>query len=170
MFKKYKIKKKKIINIYIIFFIILLSTFFMAYGYSLLSDTTTIKGRANILSNDTSNSTYSWKAPNTWGTGNNWDPTWYQLEFTINNNDADISEWTLNFDVQDGILPERTNAWSASSTSVSGNTVTMVCQSWNGYVVSGGSVTLGFQLAFSNALPMSISNVKLNGKSISLAQ
>ena len=49
MYKKYKIKRRKTINIYAIFGILALSLLFVSYGYAKWSDTLKITGKANIL-------------------------------------------------------------------------------------------------------------------------
>lgn len=171
MYKKYKVKKRKKTNLFLIFFIIMISFFFMSYGYAILTDKLTIGGRANILSQDDEEigkSTYNWSTIHSWGNGTTSDPKFYQAKIVIINNDGDLSSWTVSFDVQDGIVPEKINAWVASSTTVSGNNITMVCQSWNGNVVNGGELALEFQLAFSNSEPLNITNVKINGKKATL--
>ena len=72
MYKKYKIKKRKKTNLYLIFFVIMTSFLFMSFGYSYFSDKMTIKGIANILAQDedVGKSTYSWSIVHSWGERN----------------------------------------------------------------------------------------------------
>lgn len=48
MYKKYKVKKKHQVNIYVIFILVIFASLFMTSGYALWSDKLEIKGHANI--------------------------------------------------------------------------------------------------------------------------
>ncbi|GAA4906522.1 chitinase [Stackebrandtia albiflava] len=75
-----------------------------------------------------------------WGTG-------YAADYVITNDSAaTVSGWTLAFTLPDG---HRVSAlWNASYT-VSGQRVTVTNTSWNGDIAPGGSLTIGFNVAYS---------------------
>ena len=93
---------------------------------------------------------------------------YYQTKIKITNHDGDISSWTISFDVQDGILADKTAIWVASETTFSGNTVTMKCQGWNANILDGGELNIEFQLLFASKEPLNITNLKINGKKATL--
>lgn len=172
MYKKYKIKKRIKINLSLIIFIISISFLFMSGGYALFSENLTIVGKANVLSKNDEvmgKSTYNYSVVNRWGVGSDANPNVYQVKISITNHDGDLSSWRMSFDVQDGIIPSKINSWATSSTKVSGNTITMICQPWNANVVDGGKIEIEFQLPFLNMNPMSIKNLKFNDKLIDLS-
>lgn len=167
MFNKYKIKKKKKLSfsfLIIIFFLISLA--FASYGYSLFSDTLKITGTANILDNTIplGNSTYSWSITKTWykKKGN----YFYQISMPITNLDGDVQKWEISFDVPDGCVATTSNIWQASEVTITGNTIKLVAQNWNGFVQDGSKLTLDLTLPFKTQVDFNISNVIFNGKVI----
>lgn len=110
--------------------------------------------------------TYNWKKEYEWGNGTETDLKYYKILIYITNHGQTVENWEINFDVQPGIVLQSCNVWSASSTEANGNTVTMKCQSWNGKIEEGNTLTVDFILAFDNAQELSIDNFKFNGKII----
>lgn len=115
---------------------------------------------------ETKDITYNWKKEYEWGNGQKTDLKYYKIVINITNQGATIDNWEIKFDVQPGIVLQSCNVWSASSTEVEENTVTMKCQSWNGKIREGNTLTIDFILAFDNAQELSIENLKFNGKII----
>lgn len=171
MNKKYKSKNKNgtLFNPFYIFFLSCILLLFIPYGYSLLSETVTIKGKANILPNispEYGNSTYSWSLLYEWGGSGS--PKFYQVEIPILNLDGDIASWEIKFDVPNGFLVDQSNIWQSSSITLSGNTITLLPQSWNQSLANGETLSLNMQLAFENEINLDINNLILNGKLVTL--
>ena len=151
MFKqKYKIKKKKkIVSPYKIFFIFVIILIFTTYAYALFSDNLILNIKANILASGIKNgkSTYYWKLVNSWG-GSSANSTMYQLQFLVDYKDDDASTWEINMDIPDGLVIKNCKCWQASSMTLSGNTLTLIANSWNGSISTGSSFDLTLQLEF----------------------
>jgi chitinase len=89
-----------------------------------------------------------------WGTG-------WEGNYKITNSGAAITSWTLAFDLQSGA--RITSLWEGTYTQ-SGTRVTVRNQSWNGTIATGGSVTVGFDVAYSGSY-VAPANCSLNGGS-----
>ena len=89
---------------------------------------------------------------NQWSTG-------FQGNVVITNNSAATSTWTLTFDFPG--TQKVTQGWSGKW-SQSGASVTVVNESWNGVIATGGSVSAGFLADWSGSNPAPTA-FKLNG-------
>lgn len=175
VYKKYKIKRKKrIIKVRDIMLIFLVNILCISIGYSYWSTNLNIKGsvisikKNPDLPSEISSNKLTWEIVNSWGTGTSNNPEFYQVKIDIENHDGNISEWELSFEVPEGIIEEKINAWIASSTRVEGNRVYMKCQSWNAVVPDGGILKLEFQLPFSQKVDFHVKDVVFNNKLITL--
>ena len=170
MYRKYKIKKRKQNNTFLIIFVVCISTLFMSSGYALLSDTLTITGTANIKQQqqvEQGDSTYTWRIMDTWTNEGEVDiKVVYQVGFIINNNEETITDWELQFDVPDGLVPEKLNSWMLETMEATGNTVTITPLGWVASIPAGGqSQEIVVQLPFSEEIEeLTITNVIFNGK------
>lgn len=99
-----------------------------------------------------------WKLSSTWEEAGN-KCGGYEVVIT-NNTGADISGWTLTVDVPDGL--SLTSSWNGVFT-VSGTTLTVANESYNGEIPSGG--TAGFGFNYSSPTEFTPSGVKVNGSS-----
>ena len=168
MYKKYKIKKrKKIFSPYYIFIIFAIAVLFVTSGYAMLSDNLSIVGKANISTDAKiyGKSTYTWSLFTTFP--NNDGGMTYQIEMPITNLDGDIDLWEVSFDVPDNCIVSISNIWQASEVTISGNTITLVGQGWNGYLSNGSVLPLNLIIPFSTTdVNFDVTNVMLNGKYI----
>lgn len=171
MYKKYKLKKRKQNNTFLIIFVVCISALFMSSGYALLSDTLTITGTANIKQQqqvEQGNSTYSWRVVSSWfNYGDVAVKSVYQVGFIINNNDGDLTDWELQFDVPDGLVPDKLNSWMLETMEATGNTVTITPMGYVASIPDGGQPAqeIIIELPFSIELEeLTITNVIFNGK------
>lgn len=164
---KYKIKKRRKAKLIPLLFILSFSFLFMASGYSYFSDTLEINGRANIKIQEviTGESKYECLVSRIWQNGGEEGIMNYTMDINITNNDADIEEWDVNFDVANGI-PVSVNCWAASEHIITGNNIHFVCQSWNGSVPLGTVLTLGLNLSVETTEPLKFENFNFNGRTI----
>lgn len=118
------------------------------------------------MPSETSKSTATWSITNEWGEGTAESPKFYQVKIDIENHDGPIEQWKISFSVPKGIIPEKINNWSASSTEVENNRVYFTCHSWNGNIADGGVLGLEFQLAFEGNAEFFVKDIVINNKLI----
>lgn len=164
---KYKIKRKKK-NIIPLFCVLLCSFLFMSMGYSYFSDSLTITGRANIKVPEVEiegDSLYEFDISNVWVNGDAEHLINYTIDLNIVNNDGDVTEWTVEFDVLN-TLPIDMNCWASSESTIEGHTIKMKSHSWNGSVPNGSTLSIGFNFTVETIETIEIGNLKFNGKTI----
>lgn len=121
--------------------------------------TTTAKKPSNPPSNPSGNFEASWKTGNTWEEGGKKCGT---CELTVTNKSGgNLSSWNISFTVPNGFAI--TSSWSGIF-SVSGTTVNVKNESYNGNFANGTSITIGFNYSCSSAFTPP-SNITINGKS-----
>lgn len=181
MFKKYKIKKRrKFISPYYIFILFIISVLFVSVGYSYLSDTIKITGKANILNSGGSgdieygNSTYTWAPAYSWGGGGSLYT--YAMVITITNLDEDYrsdKSIEISFDVPDGCVLDSSiniNVWQAESATLDGNTITLKFSTNGSWLPIGETLTIYPHLYFENETNVTITNLKFAGKYATLVE
>ena len=94
---------------------------------------------------------------NDWNSG-------FTAEFTITNSgQIPINGWTLEFDLARNI----TNFWNADFVRREGDRYTVIHDLWNQAIPVGGSASFGFQGDPGNVSDVDVTNIQLNGLSIS---
>lgn len=166
--KKYKIRKrKKFLSSYAIFGIFAIIILFVSTGYAFLSNNLNIVGKANILNDYVSQSTYDYETTSSWN-GNNSTIIYAVTVNILNSDETYYSSITISFDVSDGFDLESSsnnlNIWQAETVTQTGNTITIVFKSYEWFTFEKDStLTLYLQLPYKYETNVSISNLKLNG-------
>jgi len=162
--RKSNVKKMSLKTIVLIILFVFFIT--ISVGYSYLKQSLSMTGKSTIIQKSESSgqiingeSTYTSELINAWGGGNS--DYIYQIKIEIFNRDADIAEWQLSFDVPDSYNHAGSNIWTASSSSYENGRLTLIAHSWNASVATGTTLTLEFQLAFTQEETELISNLIL---------
>lgn len=149
--------------------LIIITIFFLtiSIGYSYLSEKLYIQGKSSIVAQDIpedfepGSSTFTWEIIHAWGGG---DASYiYQISISIVNNDEDVETWEVSFDVPDTYDDSSTQSWIASERTYENGRLTLVAQGWNASVPKGGTLTIEFQIAFTEEETDFINNLTLNG-------
>ena len=106
------------------------------------------------------NSTYAYNIDAHWGTT-------YAVSIPINYQGDDISSWTISFNVPDGLIVDSSVFYQCESLSLSGNTLTLHPYGWAANVSNGSTISLSGQLTFETEVDFSITNLSINGASVS---
>jgi len=167
--KKYTIRKKrKTISAMYIFIIILVLLTSISIGYSLFSSQNTIIGKI-ILGNvefptlNISDSTLLVGIEAHW---ENAGTHYYNITLIFTNLDHDFKGWKLAIDVPANVDMEKSAFWCAADVTI--ETFEDHCRltfenyDWNSEVLLNGEINLGFNLALSENVPMSVSNPTIN--------
>lgn len=138
-------------------------------GYSLLNTQIEIQGKSTMIENTTDpdepieigNSTAKWSLAGSWAEN-------YVISLEITNKDQAYDNWTISFDVPQGVNTVNVNNQAEVVTTINGNTVT-IKKVVNDWATSWGlDVTKDIQihLIFDSSVTLEISNLVFNNKLI----
>lgn len=174
MRKKYYIKKKrKLVSSYKILVFLICILLLIAVGYSISTTTLTIIARVNLqkqtdinLPSEKSKSSATWEimtAP--WGDGF----TTYNIQFTLENKDESVNDWTISMDFPPCVIQEEMEVWGAVSYEIERvgdyDRITFHAQEWNAQLDLGETLDeLGFNIRLNGKTNMEIDHLIFNNK------